>query len=329
MEDWQLLDRWRSFGANAPEAQDAFGELVSRHIGLVHGACRRRLRDAHLAEDAAQSVFLLLAHRPPRRGDGRAVAGWLVQTADYVCRNIARTNARRAKNERAAYEFRTQSLDAAFGPSKSIDADLDAALADLGAADRDLLLLRYYQGRNLLELSDALGVSQNTAAKRLSRAVSRMRRCLASRGVHFADASAIAPMLAAMGHGPVSRALLAKITPRRRIDRIDGQRAGRDFVHRRQTTGMGSQAHDCNSQGKARERGTGRIDRRVRRRRGDHARQAARGTAGVGCPGAGDIAVGSEAICRGRSGHKTCNASRIAHHAQGRAARLRPGRSRG
>lgn len=72
-DDWDLLER---FTQNRCER--AFGELVARHAGLVYGTCRRRLRDAHLAEDATQAVFVLLARRPPMRSNrGSPLAAWL------------------------------------------------------------------------------------------------------------------------------------------------------------------------------------------------------------------------------------------------------------
>lgn len=61
--DAELLTAWLE-GRSEP----AFRALVDRHAGLVAGACRRQLRgDAHLAEDAAQSVFLILALNPSLR----------------------------------------------------------------------------------------------------------------------------------------------------------------------------------------------------------------------------------------------------------------------
>ena len=53
--DYQLLKR---FSLDASE--DAFRELVCRHSGMVYSACCRFLGDRHLAEDAAQAVFMVL-----------------------------------------------------------------------------------------------------------------------------------------------------------------------------------------------------------------------------------------------------------------------------
>ena len=55
--DLQLLARY----ANS-HAEDAFAELVSRHLNLVHSAALRQVRSPQLAEEVAQSVFTDLAH---------------------------------------------------------------------------------------------------------------------------------------------------------------------------------------------------------------------------------------------------------------------------
>jgi hypothetical protein len=60
---------------------------------------------------------------------------------------------------------------------------LDAALGELNEPDRDALLLRYFEGKSAREMARILGVSDEAAQKRVTRAVDRLREVLARRGV--------------------------------------------------------------------------------------------------------------------------------------------------
>jgi len=69
LTDLQLLHEYAERHAEAP-----FGELVRRHVDLVYSVALRMVREAHLAEDVTQGVFLALsrsagaAHRSPGLG---------------------------------------------------------------------------------------------------------------------------------------------------------------------------------------------------------------------------------------------------------------------
>ena len=75
LTDQQLL---RDYAEHRSDA--AFGELVRRHLDLVYSAALRMVRDAHLAEDVTQGVFVALARSAARRTDCAVLAGWLHRT---------------------------------------------------------------------------------------------------------------------------------------------------------------------------------------------------------------------------------------------------------
>ncbi len=52
---------------------------------------------------------------------------------------------------------------------------LDEAMAQLGEIDRGVVLLRYFKNRSLREVGRALRISEDTAQKRVSRAVEKLR----------------------------------------------------------------------------------------------------------------------------------------------------------
>ena len=60
---------------------------------------------------------------------------------------------------------------------------LDGAMARLGPTDRDALVLRYFENRSLSQVGKALGVGERAAQKRVSRALDKLRRFFAKRGI--------------------------------------------------------------------------------------------------------------------------------------------------
>jgi RNA polymerase sigma factor (sigma-70 family) len=194
MDDWDLLEQFR-----VTRSERAFGELVRRHAGFVLAACRRRLRDGHDAEDAAQAVFLVLARRPPARsGSTRALAGWLYQTAMYACNNAMRAQRTRDRHVRSAAAQRAAAASDERPRIGEGDLLLDQALAALSGKDRDAILLRFYQDKSVQEVGASLGISANTATKRIARALARMRRSLAGNGLAIAPPALVESISGAM-----------------------------------------------------------------------------------------------------------------------------------
>src|SRR5439155_20518649 len=60
---------------------------------------------------------------------------------------------------------------------------LDQALSELNEADRNAVLLRYFERKSAREIAETLGTSEDAAQKRVSRAVDRLREFFAKRGI--------------------------------------------------------------------------------------------------------------------------------------------------
>src|SRR3954462_10737267 len=87
---------------------EAFARVVQRHINMVYSLCYRDLRDAHLAEDATQAVFILLAAKSSKFSSGTRITGWLYGVCRNCCRNARRSEIRRARHESAAAMERSE-----------------------------------------------------------------------------------------------------------------------------------------------------------------------------------------------------------------------------
>jgi RNA polymerase sigma factor (sigma-70 family) len=161
----------------------AFTQLVRRHVDLVYSAALRMVHDEPLAEDVTQGVFLALVQNVRRLRNRRALPGWLHHTTQHLAANAVRAEVRRRVREKEAAAM-NELLATQSNPSWELIAPyLDAALGELSEADRDAVLLRYFENKSLREVGHALGTSDDTAQKRVGRAVEHLREFFARRGV--------------------------------------------------------------------------------------------------------------------------------------------------
>lgn len=162
-------------------SDDAFAELVRRHIDFVHSAACRMVNDPHLAKDVSQGVFVALARDAGKLVKHPVLHGWLHRTTRNIAAQSIRTEVRRRHREKEAAAMHAHP-DA--GPAwDDLSPVLDAALADLAGPDRDAVLLRYFENKPAHEMATILGISTEAAQKRVSRAVERLRENLARRGI--------------------------------------------------------------------------------------------------------------------------------------------------
>lgn len=162
-------------------SEQSFSELVRRHIDLVYSTALRAANgDTHLAEDVAQVVFADLARRAGELPGGTIVAGWLYRHTRFTTANLIRTEHRRKNREIVAVQDYQQSEQA---PEMDIRPIIDDALDSLDREDRDAVVLRFFQKADFRTLGKALGVSEDAAQKRVSRALDKLRAVFEHRGI--------------------------------------------------------------------------------------------------------------------------------------------------
>jgi|GEM_PF-3574417 len=177
-DDHRLLRRFAEEGDEA-----AFTELVGRHLGMVHGICRRRTGDSQLAEELAQNVFAALARKAGSIRDGVLVVGWLHRASCLESLRALRAEASRQRTMKRFKELQpTPDCHGEDLPSEIVPL-LDEAMDRLASSDRDVLLMRFASGLTLRQIGEAMGKSESASQRHLQRAVEKLSGLLRKRGV--------------------------------------------------------------------------------------------------------------------------------------------------
>lgn len=181
LSDAQLL---RAYAEHGQEA--AFREIVTRHTDVVYSSALRQVGSPDLARDVAQSVFGDLARKAKplaaELAGNASLLGWLYRSTRFAALRLLRDERRRHTRERQVMEHFTPASEESAHWDR-VSPVLDEAMADLDDEDREALLLRFFKNHDFRAVGAALGVSDDAAQKRVSRALERLRAHITRRGV--------------------------------------------------------------------------------------------------------------------------------------------------
>ncbi|MDB6021222.1 MAG: hypothetical protein JWQ04_1079, partial [Pedosphaera sp.] len=175
MDDMQLLQAYVAQGSDA-----AFETLLNRHLNLVYSTALRQVRDPDLAREVTQTTFIILARKAGSLGNGTILPGWLYRTTQFVAARALRTEIRRREREQEAAHMQSEPTESIW---EQLSPILDQAMLQLGATDRNALVLRYFENKTAKDVGAALGINEAAAQKRLARAVEKLRSFCSKKGV--------------------------------------------------------------------------------------------------------------------------------------------------
>jgi RNA polymerase sigma-70 factor (ECF subfamily) len=198
--DHQLL------GAYLQGDEQAFEILVDKHFRMVYTVAERRTGDSHLAEEIAQSVFLILSRKADGFSAKSSVPGWLMQTTRFVCRDAIKMRRRRDENERRlamAFEHQHESNPA---PS-NMEVLLEEAIQTLKPDEQAGIVARFFEGKDFQEMAKMFAISEYAVRKRTARCLAKLQNFMAKRGAKVALPTLIGLLMTPKADAATSEAL--------------------------------------------------------------------------------------------------------------------------
>ena len=162
---------------SVPGTAPDFTRLVKQYQAAVLRVCYLYLCDRSQAEDAVQETFLKVYRNLDSFRGESSEKTWIMKIAMRVCYDMNHANWYRLINRRVTLEM----LPEASAPFEEKDSALTLAVLLLPIRLREVILLHYYQGLNVNETAEVLGISQPSVSNRLKRGRERLREALEGR----------------------------------------------------------------------------------------------------------------------------------------------------
>ena len=174
----------------------AFGEIVRAHQAMVYSLALHFLRDASLAEDVAQEVFLELYRNLTRIKSAAHLRFWLRKVTCH--RSIDRFRRKRPDGMLSLEE-----VPEPAAPARADDPLLEERLwrlvGSLPDKQRLALILRYQEDMTVPEIAEVMEIPINTVKSSIERALALLRGIVGSGPVADAENAAVRVVRTLMG----------------------------------------------------------------------------------------------------------------------------------
>lgn len=173
--------------------QDAFSDIVKQYSMVMLRTASIIVGDRDIAEDIVQDALIQAWHHLPELRRADALRPWLIRIVVNQCISFKRRLARSSAFLRQALSEQELDLIARVAEEHKgcleRNWDLARAVENLPMKQKVVIVLHYYNGMTLPEMTRELSISENTLKKRIQAALGNLRRALHVAGTEEALAS--------------------------------------------------------------------------------------------------------------------------------------------
>lgn len=154
--------------------------MVNEYGNALLRMCYLYLKDYHLAEDAVQETFIKALKSYDSFNQKSSEKTWITRIAINTCKNIMRNH----WFQMMRGNIDTQGTDAGDNPIEDFHTkdSVTGAIMKLGANDRKIIILYYYQELSVKEIAGIIGKNYNASLQRLNRARMKLKKILIEGG---------------------------------------------------------------------------------------------------------------------------------------------------
>ena len=172
---------------------DCLGTLVTRWERPLHRFVYRLLQRPEDARDVCQETFLRVLHKSHRFKPGSRFSTWMYQIALNLCRDQMRRRKRWGLVFASSPQHREPHIETApeskeEDPSASVERReigqaISQALSQIPPQQREVLILKEYEGLKFKEIAEILGCPESTVKSRMYYGLNGLRTELERRGI--------------------------------------------------------------------------------------------------------------------------------------------------
>ncbi len=155
----------------------AFETLMKRYTSSVYGAALRLMKDEDEAQEVTQMAFIQ-AYRQLDSWRGENFGAWLTIIANHIALRMLEKEKRRQTDP---LDENTDAPDESYDEQRELQLQaMEAAIAQLPEADRQLIQWHYYENLPLQTIAQQLGQTENNIKVRMYRIRERIKRKMQS-----------------------------------------------------------------------------------------------------------------------------------------------------